>query len=246
MCIRDRINAQKKTQQNKSISLVIAFDYGGRNEIVNTVKKILDDDIDSKNVTEELFDKYINKNEVPDPDLIIRTGGEYRLSNFLIWQSAYSEFYTSEVLWPDFSKYDFLNDIFSFGLHRFWKTKLLDILNPTFGEKWIDLCCGTGDMSMLLARYIKSSKNITGIDSASQALLVARERSKQNYSSIEWINGDALETSLTSHQFDGLLMAYGLRNLSSPYSGLEEAFRILKPGGRAGICLLYTSDAADE
>ena len=133
------------------------------------------------------------------------------------------------------SKYDFLNDIFSFGLHRFWKTKLLDILNPTFGEKWIDLCCGTGDMSMLLARYIKSSKNITGIDSASQALLVARERSKQNYSSIEWINGDALETNLTSHQFDGLLMAYGLRNLSSPYAGLEEAFRILKPGGRAGI-----------
>ena len=133
------------------------------------------------------------------------------------------------------SKYDFLNDIFSFGLHRFWKTKLLDILNPTFGEKWIDLCCGTGDMSILLARYMKSSKNITGIDSASQALLVARERSKQNYSSIEWINGDALETNLTSHQFDGLLMAYGLRNLSSPYAGLKEAFRILKPGGRAGI-----------
>ena len=133
------------------------------------------------------------------------------------------------------SKYDFLNDMFSFGLHRFWKRKLLDTLNPTFGEKWIDLCCGTGDMSILLARYMKSSKNITGIDSASQALLVARERSKQNYSSIEWINGDALETNLRSHQFDGLLMAYGLRNLSSPYAGLKEAFRILKPGGRAGI-----------
>ena len=48
------------------------------------------------------------------------------------------------------SKYDFLNDIFSFGLHRFWKRRLLDILNPTFGEKWIDFCCGTGDMSILL------------------------------------------------------------------------------------------------
>ena len=112
----------------------------------------------------------------------------------------------------------------SFGLHRFWKRKLLDILNPTFGEKWIDLCCGTGDMSILLARYIKSSENIIGIDSASQALLVARERSKQNYSSIEWINGDALQTNLKSHQFDGLLMAYGLRNLSGPYAGLREAF----------------------
>ncbi len=133
------------------------------------------------------------------------------------------------------SKYDFLNDIFSFGLHRLWKRKLLNTLNPIFGEKWIDLCCGTGDMSILLARYMKSSENITGIDSASQALSIARERSKENYSSIEWINGDALKTNFPFHQFDGLLMAYGLRNLSSSEAGLKEAFRILKPGGRAGI-----------
>ena len=133
------------------------------------------------------------------------------------------------------SRYDFLNDIFSFGLHRFWKRKLLEFLNPTFGEKWIDICCGTGDMSILLARYMKSAKNITGLDSASQALLVARERSKKKYSSIEWINGDALQTNLASNEFDGLLMSYGLRNLSSSYEGLREALRILKPGGRAGI-----------
>ena len=133
------------------------------------------------------------------------------------------------------SKYDFLNDMFSFGLHRLWKRKLLDILNPRFGEKWIDLCCGTGDMSILLARYMKSSKNITGIDSASQALLVAKERSKNNYSSIKWINADAIETNLPSNQFDGFLMAYGLRNLSSSEYGIREAFRLLKPGGRGGI-----------
>ena len=133
------------------------------------------------------------------------------------------------------SKYAFLNDIFSFGLHRLWKKKLLDILSPTFGEKWIDLCCGTGDMAMLLARYMGSSENITGIDSASQALLVARERSKENYSSIAWVNGDALKTNFPLHKFDGLLMAYGLRNLSSSDAALREAFRILKPGGRAGI-----------
>ena len=133
------------------------------------------------------------------------------------------------------SQYDFLNDMFSFGLHRLWKRKLLNILKPTYGEKWIDICCGTGDMSILLARYMKSSENITGIDSASQALLVARERSKENYSLIQWIEGDALKTNLPSNQFDGLLMAYGLRNLSSPDAGLREAYRILKPGGRAGI-----------
>ena len=133
------------------------------------------------------------------------------------------------------SKYDFLNDIFSFGLHRFWRKKLLDALNPIAGEKWIDLCCGTGDMSILLASYMKSSENITGIDSAAQILSVARERSKLNYSSIKWINGDALKTNLPSNQYDGLLMAYGLRNLSSFDAGLREAFRILRPGGRAGI-----------
>ena len=133
------------------------------------------------------------------------------------------------------SKYDFLNDIFSFGLHRFWKRKLLDALNPIAGEKWIDICCGTGDMSILLAGYMKSSENIIGIDSAAQILSVAKERSKINYSSIQWINGDALETNLPSNQFDGLLMAYGLRNLSSFDAGLREAFRILRPGGRAGI-----------
>ncbi len=81
------------------------------------------------------------------------------------------------------SKYDFLNDMFSFGLHRFWKWKLLNILDPIFGEKWIDLCCGTGDMSILLAKYMKSSKNITGMDLASQALSVARKRSKGKFKS---------------------------------------------------------------
>jgi len=133
------------------------------------------------------------------------------------------------------SKYDFLNDIFSFGLHRLWKRKMLNILKPTFGEKWIDLCCGTGDMSILLAKYMKSSENIIGIDSARKTLLIAKERSKLNYSSIQWINGDVLDTNLPSTQFDGFLMAYGLRNLSSYEAGLREALRILKPGGRAGI-----------
>ena len=101
---------------NKSISLVIAFDYGGRNEIVNTIKEIVKDDIKLSEINEELFNKYINKDDIPDPDLIIRTGGEYRLSNFLIWQSAYSEFYTSEVLWPDFTMSDFFDALESYSL----------------------------------------------------------------------------------------------------------------------------------
>ena len=80
---RKIIDAQKKTLNNKSISLVIAFDYGGRNEIVNTVKEIVKDDIKFSEINEELFNKYINKDEIPDPDLIIRTGGEYRLLSLI-------------------------------------------------------------------------------------------------------------------------------------------------------------------
>ena len=133
------------------------------------------------------------------------------------------------------SRYDLLNDIFSFGLHRIWKRKMLHFLKPIPDEKWIDLCCGTGDMSILLAKHMKSSENITGIDSASKALSVAKKRSKRKFSSIEWIKGDAIETNFPSDKFDGLLMAYGLRNLSDCNSGLREAFRILKPGGRAGF-----------
>jgi len=117
--LKDKIlNAQKKTLNNKSISLVIAFDYGGRNEIVNTVKEIIKDNIKIGKIDEKLFNNYINKDLIPDPDLIIRTGGEYRLSNFLIWQSAYSEFYTSEVLWPDFTKIDFYDALKSYSLRN--------------------------------------------------------------------------------------------------------------------------------
>lgn len=100
------LNAVSKTENNNKISLIIAFDYGGRKEIINAIKKILDEDLLQSDINEAKFTKYLDSDGIPDPDLIIRTGGEYRLSNFLIWQSAYSEFYTSKVLWPDFGIMD--------------------------------------------------------------------------------------------------------------------------------------------
>ncbi len=133
------------------------------------------------------------------------------------------------------SRYDLLNDIFSFGMHRLWKSSLISFLDPKAGEKWIDLCCGTGDMSILLAEKMNSSDNIIGLDSALNVLSIAKERSLKKYSSIKWIKGDALETNLPSNQFDGLLMAYGLRNLSNYSLGFKEAHRLLKPGGKAGF-----------
>ena len=101
-------NSEEKTADNKSLNLQIAINYGGRAEIVNAIKQITKD-IEAKKITdedisEELITKYLYTSYIPDPDLIIRTGGEYRISNYLLWQIAYSEFYITKMLWPDFDK----------------------------------------------------------------------------------------------------------------------------------------------
>lgn len=91
------------TSANDRITLSIAFDYGGRQEVIKAVKKILEQKISPLALTPELFSSFLYTQHIPDPDLIIRTGGELRLSNFLLWQGAYSELYFTPVLWPDFS-----------------------------------------------------------------------------------------------------------------------------------------------
>ena len=140
-----------------------------------------------------------------------------------------------ELLFDSLSgKYDFLNDLFSFGLHRLWKKHLIYMMSPQPGEKWLDLCCGTGDMSILLKDYIKPNGLVIGLDSAYNPLKIAKKRAGENIS-LQWIKGDALQTEFTSCQFDGVLMAYGLRNLADIKEGLKEALRILKPGGLAGF-----------
>lgn len=101
-------NAMEKTAQNKSMVLNLALSYGGRDEIIEAVKRVLKDSqaglISLKDITKELFSNYLYTSGMPDPDLLIRTSNEYRLSNFLLWQSAYTEFYFTDVLWPDFRK----------------------------------------------------------------------------------------------------------------------------------------------
>jgi undecaprenyl diphosphate synthase len=90
------------TENNSRGTLCIAFNYGGRAEIIDAVKRILHDGILPNEIDETLISRYLYTMNVPDPDLIIRTGGEMRLSNFLIWQAAYSEYYATPTLWPDF------------------------------------------------------------------------------------------------------------------------------------------------
>jgi undecaprenyl diphosphate synthase len=92
------------TANNTGGTLCVAFDYGGRAEIVEAARKLISAGISTKRVTEDVFKQYLYAPDIPDPDLIIRTGGETRLSNFLMWQSAYSELYFTDVLWPDFDR----------------------------------------------------------------------------------------------------------------------------------------------
>ena len=96
----------QSTRNNDGITVSIAFDYGGRYEILRAVKLLIQNGLAVEEITEKVFSSNLYTNELPDPDLIIRTGGETRLSNFLIWQAAYAEFYTTAVLWPDFGPSD--------------------------------------------------------------------------------------------------------------------------------------------
>ena len=103
--IRKRImKTVKETENNNGMTLCLAFNYGGRSEIIEAVQRIIHNKIDAKKIDESVFSKHLYTESIPDPDLIIRTGGEMRLSNFLTWQSAYAEIYFTPVLWPDFDR----------------------------------------------------------------------------------------------------------------------------------------------
>tara|TARA_B100001564_G_scaffold312127_1_gene284880 strand:- start:515 stop:1186 length:672 start_codon:yes stop_codon:yes gene_type:complete len=90
-----------KTKQNKKIEVILALNYGSKKELVNSFKKIK-----KKNITESMINKNLYTNKIPDPEILIRTGGKKRLSNFMLWQLAYSELYFLNKLWPDFSTID--------------------------------------------------------------------------------------------------------------------------------------------
>jgi undecaprenyl diphosphate synthase len=102
--VRDAI---ERTKNNTRLTLNVAFNYGGRAEIVHAIQQMLADGVTAGQITEELIGRYLYTAGQPDPDLIIRTAGELRVSNFLLWQSAYAEYYAADVYWPDFDKEEF-------------------------------------------------------------------------------------------------------------------------------------------
>jgi len=102
--VRDAI---EMTKNNTRLTLNVAFNYGGRAEIVHALQQMLADGVTAGQITEELIGRYLYTAGQPDPDLIIRTAGELRVSNFLLWQGAYAEYYAADVYWPDFDKEEF-------------------------------------------------------------------------------------------------------------------------------------------
>jgi len=108
----------EKTARNKEMNLTLALSYGGRQEIVWAVKNMLKDiekaTLNIKQITEERLSRYLYTSNIPDPDLLIRTSGEYRISNFLLWQIAYAEIFISPVLWPDFHKERYLEALLDY------------------------------------------------------------------------------------------------------------------------------------
>jgi undecaprenyl diphosphate synthase len=101
------LKAIELTRNNDRLILNVAFNYGGRDEIVNAIQHMIEDDVSADQVDDALVSKYMYTAGVPDPDLIIRTSGELRVSNFLIWQAAYSEWYITPTYWPDFDKEEY-------------------------------------------------------------------------------------------------------------------------------------------
>ena len=97
-------NSVNLTKNNTGVNLQIAFNYGSRDEIVHAVKNIVTKGFKAEEITEELVSRELYTENIPDPDLLIRTGGEMRISNYLLWQIAYSEFYVTQTFWPEFGK----------------------------------------------------------------------------------------------------------------------------------------------
>ncbi len=133
--------------------------------------------------------------------------------------------------------YDQLNHQLSFGLHHVWKKMTVRWSQPPQGGCVLDLCCGTGDLALHLARRVSPQGQVYGLDFSEPLLQIAQQRSQQLLPrhTFKWFVGDALDLPFADQTFDAITMGYGLRNLSDRLTALTEMYRVLKPGSRASI-----------
>jgi undecaprenyl diphosphate synthase len=123
-CILTIEEAERLTKENNRLQLILALSYSGRWEITKAVRRILNAGVEAQEVTEQLISQYLETSDVPDPELLIRTSGEQRISNFLLWQIAYAELFFTDQFWPDFNKAMFFEAIRNYQSRerRFGKT----------------------------------------------------------------------------------------------------------------------------
>ena len=135
--------------------------------------------------------------------------------------------------------YDRFNDLLSLGQHRIWKKMALAWCEPKQGELWLDLCCGSGDMTFLLAQRVAPAGKVIGVDFSEQLLAIAADKSRQQErkiaQNITWQQGNVLDLPFGDRSFDGATLAYGLRNVVNIPQCLSELHRVLKDGAKAAI-----------
>ena len=135
--------------------------------------------------------------------------------------------------------YDRFNDLLSLGQHRIWKKMALRWCEPQQGEKWIDLCCGSGDMTALVAKQVAPNGQAIGLDFSKQLLAIASQKAKNYAPNIQrmltWQDGNVLSLPFTDNSFDGATLAYGLRNVANIPQCLSELHRVLKNDAKAAI-----------
>lgn len=133
--------------------------------------------------------------------------------------------------------YDQLNNWFSLGQHHIWKEMAIKWSAAKPGDTCLDLCCGSGDLALRLARRVGTTGHVYGVDFSPNLLATAKERSQKQYPrpAISWIEADVLNLPFEDNQFDAATMGYGLRNVTDIRRSLQELHRVLKPGAKAGI-----------
>ncbi|WP_017304356.1 bifunctional demethylmenaquinone methyltransferase/2-methoxy-6-polyprenyl-1,4-benzoquinol methylase UbiE [Spirulina subsalsa] len=133
--------------------------------------------------------------------------------------------------------YDDLNQQLSWGLHRVWKLMTVKWANPRPGDCALDVCCGSGDLALLLAKQVGKTGRVVGVDFSTAQLAIAKQRGEEQYPHhhLDWQAGDALALPCENASFDCATMGYGLRNVGDISRSLRELHRVLKPGAKAAI-----------
>ena len=137
-----------------------------------------------------------------------------------------------------YKKYDLMNDIMSLGIHRIWKSKLIDWMNPQLNENLIDVASGTGDIAKLFSKKINNSAQITCVEPNNEMHLAGKSN-LENFKNIKWYKAKAEKLPFKNDTYDFYTISYGIRNVSDINLSLKEALRVLKPGGRF-MCLEFS------